>query len=685
MLGTSIPSISQWYKWLWEDLQPTPGRLASSVRVVVAVLLALILLLALQIPFVSLPLYTIFIVGRESPTISLRSSVLALVITCVAILISLVLVVGTDNNPLIRLLSVAVVTFVAGLLTQASTLAPLAPTLGFLYVTVIALWENHSSPDRTVKTSLFLLGGTALAQGCAILVEYLFASRSAVARLREQIAVRYKALETMFRACAVAAPSDDLSAAYTQVERLAWAGQRDMQALYHAIVQRNLNPKDLPVGMRVRITMLAELVDVSAAFGATHLTNADLQLRQRCEWVADRCGELGKTFESGQNLSRNLRSDVPALRLVEETLEAIMAMPVRTGDSSDERLIFLPANKVPFFVPGALKAISTLAFGLKISFCATLCYILYHALDYPQISTAVTTVLVSGLTTTGAMKQKLAHRLAGAIIGGLILGLGSIVFLFPQMDSITALCALVAPITFVAAWNAAGRKFGYVGLQIAFSFFTVTLATSKAPMELAPARDRLVGIVLALIIMWFVFDQIWPVRTISTMRQALASVLRQEAQMLSVNATQVQSSDLSSRIDGLRHHVSAGIAEIRNLREALLYEFGVNHEAHKAAGETVLRAALASGSLFWNELAVLERNQNRDPATHEKMLKIRETLAKKLETIADAVVERKPIIPLRETPLDTGSFPPDSREAQYANIIVARYREVESILFDLPS
>jgi hypothetical protein len=78
----------------------------------------------------------------------------------------------------------------------------------------------------------------------------------------------------------------------------------------------------------------------------------------------------------------------------------------------------------------------------------------------------------------------------------------------------------------------------------------------------------------------------------------------------------------------LRHHVSAGIAEIRGLREAQLYEFGVDHEAHKAAGETVLRAALTSGSLFWNELAVLERTQDRDLATREKLLKIRSVLAK---------------------------------------------------------
>jgi multidrug resistance protein MdtO len=70
-----------------EDLRPTPGRLASSVRVVLAVVLTLILLLVLQVPFVSLVLYIIFVMSRESPAVSLRSALLSLSITCVAVLV----------------------------------------------------------------------------------------------------------------------------------------------------------------------------------------------------------------------------------------------------------------------------------------------------------------------------------------------------------------------------------------------------------------------------------------------------------------------------------------------------------------------------------------------------------------------------------------------------------------------
>jgi multidrug resistance protein MdtO len=248
------------------------------------------------------------------------------------------------------------------------------------------------------------------------------------------------------------------------------------------------------------------------------------------------------------------------------------------------------------------------------------------------------------------------------------------------MDSITALCGLVAAVSFIAAWCAAGRRFGYVGLQIAFSFFTVTLATSSAPTELAPARDRLVGIGLALVIMWFVFDQVWPVRTVTIMRQALARVLRGDAQLFGLAGSSFEAGDLASRTNALRHSVGATIAEMRILHEALLYEFGVSHEAHKAAGETILRAALSSGALFWNELAVLERNQDRDLRSNPGLLAIRSTLAGGFDALAESVTKNRQVEPLAGLQIPAAEQSQEARDAEYSNTMMSRYRDVESIL-----
>ena len=65
-----------------------------------------------------------------------------------------------------------------------------------------------------------------------------------------------------------------------------------MQRLYNTIVERNLDTGALPIGTRVRITMLAQLMDVSAAFGFQYPSLSDPALRQRCAHIADLCREL---------------------------------------------------------------------------------------------------------------------------------------------------------------------------------------------------------------------------------------------------------------------------------------------------------------------------------------------------------------------------------------------------------
>jgi multidrug resistance protein MdtO len=223
---------------------------------------------------------------------------------------------------------------------------------------------------------------------------------------------------------------------------------------------------------------------------------------------------------------------------------SILVMPVDSGSAKNKELAALPSKRVALLIPGAISDRNNIAFALKISLCATICYILYHAIDWPGTSTSVTTVMVTGLSTTGAMKRRLTFRLLGAIIGGLIFGLGATAFLFLHMDSITSFVILVGPVAFLSSWIAGGPRFNNVGLQIAFAFYLVALGGFRAPTQLAPARDRFVGILFFLIIMWFVFDRISPVRTVTAMRRVLASVLR--GGPVSSNWLTAQSSTISS-------------------------------------------------------------------------------------------------------------------------------------------
>jgi multidrug resistance protein MdtO len=133
---------------------------------------------------------------------------------------------------------------------------------------------------------------------------------------------------------------------------------------------------------------------------------------------------------------------------------------------------------------------------------------------------------------------------------------------------------VVGSVAFLAAWVSGGSRFNYVGLQIGFAFYIVAFEGFGAPTQLAPARDRVVGILFALTVMWFVFDQIWPVRTVTAMRRVLASLLRSGATLLLVVYSAKQRDQVQREMDGVGDRVGKNISALRTMSEAVEYELG---------------------------------------------------------------------------------------------------------------
>lgn len=680
-------TVTSWARRIWQDLQPTPGRLSGTLRIVLASVLTLLFLMALRMPFASIGLYFIFLIGRDSPSVSLRSAIYSLIALAVSIGTSFAVVILTDNDPMARVLSVAIVTFIAGVFILASTVSVLASTWGFIFCTLIALWETQTPADTIVKTSLYLLGTIGLAVGCSVAVEYIFGTRHPAEELQEQRRIRYEALETMFSLYARGATAEEISPATIRVARLAAAGQTKMQDLYNTIVDRNLDTGNLPIGTRVRLTMLAQLMDVAAAFGSQTPATTDPEIQRRCAHIAELCRDLNPNIippiERESELT--MKENPTLLDRVDSALHAIVSMPVDTAthrEVKDKELVALPSKKVPLLIPGAIKSPDTIVFALKLSLCATICYIIYNAVDWPGISTSVTTVLITGLSSSGAIKQKLIFRLLGSAIGGLIFGLGATVFLFPYMDSITSLVVLIGAVAFIAAWWAAGRQFNYVGLQIAFAFYIVAFEGFSAPTELAPARDRLIGILLALVVMAFVFDLLWPVRTVTAMRKALASMLHRESSFLRLLETETEHSEFVFQADILRDQIGKSVAGIRSMGEAVEYEFGVDRKEHEQTSHMIIGTALTSTALFWNQFAFLHGEQDIDFLTQPALAEMRRKLADRIDAMATSVVQKTPL-PATSTPIVDDSLLNDSRYGEYVRNSVARYEELQVAVSNL--
>src|SRR5256714_1585752 len=174
-------------------------------------------------------------------------------------------------------------------------------------------------------------------------------------------------------------------------------------------------------------------------------------------------------------------------------------------------------------------------FALKVTLASMAAYILYTSLDWSGIHTAMLTCFLVALDGAGATIHRLTLRIAGALIGA-ALGIASIVFVLPQLETVGGLALLVAAVTLFAAWIATSREtISYAGWQIAFAFYLTVLQGFSRTSKMVVGRDRVIGILVGNLIMSLVFTTVWPVwsrtairRTLGRALQCLADALRLE-------------------------------------------------------------------------------------------------------------------------------------------------------------
>jgi len=211
-------------------------------------------------------------------------------------------------------------------------------------------------------------------------------------------------------------------------------------------------------------------------------------------------------------------------------------------------------------------------FALKVTLAAMVCYFLYTAVDWAGIHTAFITCCFISLENTGATLQKGALRFGGCVVGGL-LGCLAIAFLIPRMESITSLVLLVAAVSALAGWVAAGsERIAYGGLQIALAFYLCVMEGFKPDTDFDNIRDRLVGILLGIAVTTLVFRYLWPERASDRLREALARALRNIARL--VNNPQPQTPLETAKVEAasLRSEITTNLDEALRLAETARFE-----------------------------------------------------------------------------------------------------------------
>jgi multidrug resistance protein MdtO len=161
------------------------------------------------------------------------------------------------------------------------------------------------------------------------------------------------------------------------------------------------------------------------------------------------------------------------------------------------------------------------------------------------------------------------------------------------------------------------------------------------------------------------------------MRRSFASVLRLGADLFSTIDSVKRREDILHRTDILRDQLGKTIAALRSMNGAVQYEFGSERNKHIETGDMILRSALTSAALFWNQLAVLHSVEDSHFLREPGLLTMRATLAEHMRAMADAIEHNSPI------PIDPccnfidPALLTDPRYSDYARNTEARYDELQ--------
>jgi multidrug resistance protein MdtO len=297
---------------------------------------------------------------------------------------------------------------------------------------------------------------------------------------------------------------------------------------------------------------------------------------------------------------------VPLLGEMEDT--AVLIPQVFADSRFGLEYLPSPGEERRFALPikGALLDPEHSRFALKGCLAASACYVIYNAVDWPAINTSVQTCLLTALSTVGASRQKQILRLTGAIVGGFVIGMGAQIFILPYIDSVTGFLVLFAVVTAFASWFlTSSPRLSYFGLQVALAFYLINLQEFRFQTSLEVARDRVVGVLLGLFMMWLVFDQLWGARAGVEMKRSFIGNLRMLAQF----AREPLSTDPKVAIErgfALRESINSNLDRVRALADGVLFEFGPTRQQDLALRERIRKWQPTLRAIFLMRTALIK-------------------------------------------------------------------------------
>jgi multidrug resistance protein MdtO len=624
---------------------------------VIAATLVMVICMVFRIPYAFQASIYALIVSRESSQATFKSAASILSLTGIGGAYLLASAWFVISIPTLHLLWVIASFFLGFYAISTIKNFGASSTFAIMICIGVPLWDRHVSAETNVEDTLWLCLASAIGVVATVAVETLFSRSKPGEDIVAGVADRLAAVENLLVCFANNCSVDRLTQA--NVVRLAMVGT----SMFRRILQRSAYAPSYTEQMGAVIALTGRLVDLAANLTLpSELPEDDReQIRLLAENVASVRSALPVEGAPHLNAVHVTQGNVPhAIPLMTEMEKTVQLMKeVLTGSQSLS--VFAPqassGDQPPsFFVRDAFTNVKHIQFALKGCLTAGLCYIIYNGVDWPGISTAVTTCFLTALSTVGSSRQKQVLRISGAMVGGFLIGMGSQVFILPYLDSIAGFTIFFVVVTAFASWfMTSSPRLSYFGVQIAVAFCLIHLNSFAIEPSLSIARDRVVGILFGLIMMWLVFDQLWGASAVSDMKRGFLSAVR----LLAEFAREPISRDYNvaaERSYSLREAINNNFDGARASADGVLFEFGPSRQQDLAWRSRFRQWQPQLRLLFITEIA-LWKYRARLPGFElphtvgAAQRAFDDELARALEAIADRIEGRPSQIELFEESL----------------------------------
>jgi multidrug resistance protein MdtO len=565
--------FTEWFPdFLKKELAPYPGRGALVARMVISATVTMLILVTFRIPEGYIGALTAFLFSRENLVSTARSAIFMIGAFVIG---ALFIPIGAHlfaSPPETHFLWVGCSLFLAFFLLRCLTNYGVAIGLGLVIANVVGIWYLPGPTEDNVELTLWLILATSIGALVTLCVEIIFYAVHRRDDFSEGLDSRLALIEELMAGYADGRPPSPTTQSGLAQFAIVGAGALSRH------VARASYTQPYRARMSTLVALVARCIDFAAALASAFPSlpegNHERAARLKRSLADIRVCLRTHGHPCEPTLEPRPSPDTPLLSEIESM---VSLMPSIFSDEHATDLTLEPIEDTPnashIFIPDAFSNPEHLRYVLGGTLAAMLCYVFYVSLDWRGLSTSITTCVLTALTTIGSSRQKQVLRVAGFVLGGVIAGIGAQIFILPSIDSIAGFTVLFATTTAVAAWIAtSSSRLSYAGVQIAFSFYLIHLSYFSVQTNLVIPRDRVLGVLLGVTMMWLVFERTFP-------RSAADGMVR----IFIVNVRLL--ADLASSTP--RADNPASILKVRRQREEIYRHFGeVSAQADAVPFET---------------------------------------------------------------------------------------------------